>query len=149
MFHFSILKFVLGKLGINFTGEHAYKTVLLVVIFVMLGIAVVWVYGLIEENERYEKEIKTYKQEVSILRKNEKKLSDAIAESKSKLEEMSVDLKEKNKKFEEWRNKHDQEKYSNKIVEIFKMIDESRSNASLEACLNVNIKISGLKYEDF
>ena len=147
--YFGVIKFILNKLGINFTGEHMYKIVLLVIMFIALGIVGAWIHGLMEENKKYAKQIETYQIEVSILRNNEKKLSAAIAESKNKLEEMSVTLKEKTKKFEEWKNKKDHEKYSNKIMEIFKMIDESKIDNTLDACLNINKKISGLNYEDF
>ena len=147
--YFGVIKFILGKLGINFTGEHMYKIILLVFVFIMLGIVAAWIHGLMEENKKYAKQIETYQIEVSILRNNEKKLSAAIAESKNKLEEMSVSLKEKTKKFEEWKNKKDHEKYSSKIMEIFKMIDASKIDSTLDTCLNINKKISGLSYEDF
>ncbi|MDE6209587.1 MAG: hypothetical protein K2M73_07965 [Lachnospiraceae bacterium] len=146
---FYIIQFILSKFGIKFTGEQIFKGILVISVIAVIFIIGAWIKGILDQNEEYANRIKLYEEEVTILRNNETKLKTAIDESRNKLEEISVSLKEKTIEFEEWRKKEDHEKYSSQMLEIFNMIKTTKDIKTLDACININKKISGLKYEDF
>lgn len=85
--------------------------------------------------------------ELALLKGNENRLKQALDEVNKQLKQISLDKEDIEKKFEDYKNLPLDKKVTNKeLLELLKKDDQFKKTC--EYGLQLNKKISGLKYED-
>lgn len=85
--------------------------------------------------------------ELALIKGSEKRLKQALDEANKQLKQISLDKEDIEKKFEDYKNLPLDKKVTNKeLLELLKKDDQFKKTC--EYGLQLNKKISGLKYED-
>ena len=83
--------------------------------------------------------------EIIVLKSNEDTLKQSLKDQNEKLSKLAIENEANLKKFHEWRNKANNEKYKNS--KLNSLLTEAKAK-TCEDGININKSISSLRYED-